>query len=121
MARILIIEDDAQVRVILRKILERAGYEVEPAPDGKAGIESYRERRADLVITDIIMPEKEGLETIMELRLEFPDVKIVAMSGGGAIGPEYYLKTAKALGALRTLRKPIERDDLLKAVRDVIG
>jgi len=83
MARILLIDDDAPVRRTLRKMLERQGYEVEEAPDGKAGLTLYQENPADLIITDLIMPEMEGIETIMELRRRFPDVKIIAMSGGG--------------------------------------
>ena len=121
MALILIIDDDDQIRRVLRKTLERDGYDVADAPNGKEGIRLYRENPADLVITDIIMPEKEGIETIMDLRREFPEVKIIAMSGGGRIGPEDYLHMAKGLGAQRTLTKPLERDELLRVVRELIG
>ena len=121
MALILIIDDDDQIRRVLRKTLERDGYDVADAPNGKEGIRLYRENPADLVITDIIMPEKEGIETIMDLRREFPEVKIIAMSGGGRIGPEDYLNMAKGLGAQRTLTKPLERDELLKMVMELIN
>ena len=84
MSRILIIEDDEHVRGMLRKMLERIGYDVFDAPDGKEGLDFYRNTPVDLVITDILMPEKEGIQTIMELRREFPDVKIIAISGGEA-------------------------------------
>jgi CheY-like chemotaxis protein len=117
---ILVIDDDDQLRGMLREMLEHAGYEVADAPNGKEGIRLYRENPADLVITDIIMPEKEGIETIMDLRREFPEVKIIAMSGGGTIEAEKYLRMAKGLGAVRTLTKPIERKELLEAVREVI-
>ena len=120
MARILVIDDDAQIQVMLRQVLERAGYEVVDAPDGKVGIELYREQKADLVITDLIMPEKEGIETIRELRGEFPDVKIIAISGGGVIGPENYLCLARGLGALRTFSKPVERKEIIETVQELL-
>jgi len=119
MDTILIIDDDNQFRAMLRQMLEREGYKVVDAPDGKEGIRIYRVKPTDLIITDIIMPEKEGIETIMELRREFPDVKIIAISGGGHLGPAEYLKIAKGLGAQYTLSKPFEREELLEAVREL--
>jgi len=121
MARILIIDDDVQILDMLRQTLECEGYEVVDATNGKEGIRLYRENPADLIITDIIMPEKEGIETIIELKRNFPDVKIIAISGGGRITPEGYLSMAKRLGANRTFEKPVERDELLAAVRELIG
>ncbi len=118
---ILVIDDDDQFRTMLREMLERAEYEVADAPNGKEGIRLYRENPADLVITDIIMPEKEGIETIMELKRDFPDVKIIAISGGGQIDPEKYLYMAGRLGAKRTFAKPVEREELLKAVGELTG
>ena len=82
MARILLLDDDRALRDVVRMILEEAGHVVNDAPDGRAGVEMYRESPSDIVITDIRMPEKTGNETILELRAEFPDVKIIAMSGG---------------------------------------
>jgi len=120
MARLLIIDDDDQFRGMLRHMLEREGYEIVDAPNGKEGIRRYREDPADLIITDMLMPEKEGVETIMELKRDFPDVKIIAISGGGRIGPEEYLYVAKKIGALQTLTKPIGREELLKAVREIL-
>ena len=120
MARILVIEDDAQVRAMLRQMLERAGYEVVEAPDGRAGVRLYRQEKADLIITDLIMPEKEGIETITELRRDFPDVKIIAISGGGRIAPEVYLRMARSLGALRTFAKPIERKEIIETVQELL-
>jgi len=91
------------------------------APDGKAGISAFREQGADLIISDIIMPEKEGLETVMELRRDFPEVKIIAISGGGFVNPDEYLHLAAKLGAQLTLAKPFERDELLAAVEKLLG
>jgi len=119
-ARILIIDDDVQIRTLLKEILQQEGYEVVDAPDGLEGVRLYRENPADLVITDIIMPEKEGLEIIRELRTDFPEVKIMAISGGGRIGPEPYLQIAERLGAQSILTKPIGRDELIGAVREAL-
>jgi len=121
MPLILIIDDDNKVRGMLRQTLERAGYDVLDAPDGKEGINLYRKDPVDLVITDLIMPEKEGIETIIELKRDFPDVKIVAISGGGQIDSEEYLHMAEKLGAQRTFTKPFELKELLEAVRELIG
>ena len=120
MTRIIVIDDDVQIRVLLKEILQQEGYEVVDAPDGLEGVRLYRENPADLVITDIIMPEKEGLEIIRELRTDFPEVKIMAISGGGRIGPEPYLQIAERLGAKSILTKPIERDELIGAVREAL-
>ena len=121
MARILVIDDDEQIRRMLRQMLERVGYEVADAPDGDEGIRLYRKRPADVVITDIIMQEKEGLQAIMELRREFPGVKIIAISGGGRLGgPESYLDFAKRFGAVRTFTKPIRKEKLLNAISEVL-
>lgn len=120
MKRILIIDDEQQIRSMLRLMLERDGYEVVEAPDGIEGIKAYRQKPADLIITDLIMPNKDGIGMIIELQKEFPDVKIIAMSGGGLNKPEGYLKGAKKLGAACTLTKPIDREEMLRAVKNVI-
>lgn len=116
MKRILIVDDDVQMREMLRQMLEREGYSVADAPDGKVAMKLFGEEPADLVITDLIMPEKEGIEMIREFRRDFPEVKIIAMSGGGFIGPETYLKIAKGMGAMRTFAKPVGREELLEAI-----
>ncbi len=121
MALILIIDDDDIIRRMLRLMLTKAGYDVLDAADGKEGIELFRENNVDLVITDLIMPEKEGLEMIMELKTDFPDVKIIAMSGGAQMGPEGYLQLADALGAQQTLKKPIARQELLGAIAEILA
>jgi len=116
MAHILVIEDDEQIRVLLRQILEREGHEVLEAPEGDKGLKIYRENLPDIVITDLLMPGKEGLETIRELREVNPDVRIIAVSGGGQISPDLYLDLARKLGAFLTLKKPFTRMEILGAV-----
>jgi len=120
MARILIIDDEPQIRSMLKLMLEREGYEVVEAPDGVEGIKVYRQNPADLIITDLIMPNKDGIGMIIDLKKEFPDVNIIAMSGGGLNKPDGYLKGAKKLGAACTLTKPIDREEMLKAVNDIL-
>ena len=120
MSRILIIDDEDQSRNMLNQALTRAGYEVFAASDGSEGIELFRSVMADLIITDILMPGKEGLETIMELRRDFPDVKIIAMSGGGRTGNLNFLDIAERLGAQRTLQKPFHLEEVLQLVQDVL-
>lgn len=121
MARILVIDDDPEIRSMLRQMLERVGHEVMEAGDGKAGVELYREQSADLIIMDIIMPVRSGWAAIVELRREFPDIKIIAISGGRELGPHSYLTVAKRFGAKRIFRKPIEKEELLEAVGDLLA
>lgn len=120
MEQILIIDDEAPIRSMIRLVLERAGYAVAEAADGIEGIQRFREKAADLIITDLIMPNKDGIGVILELKKEFPGVKIIAMSGGGLNRPEGYLRGAKKLGAAYTLSKPISRQELLRAVADTL-
>ncbi len=120
MPRILVIDDEARVRNMLGQALERAGYEVVAAGDGAEGMAQYRDAPVDLIITDIIMPEKEGIETIVEMRREFPDVKIIAISGGGKGHPDSYLQMARKLGADWTFAKPLIRHELLAAIRELL-
>lgn len=120
MARILIIDDEPQIRSMLRLMLERVGYEVIEAADGMEGIRQYRDNPADVIITDLIMPNKDGIGMIIELKKEFPEIKIIAMSGGGVNRPEGYLDGAKKLGATRTLTKPIDRDEMITAVKETL-
>jgi len=120
MALILIIDDEPQIRSMLKLMLERDGYEVAEAPDGIEGIRVFRQNPAELIITDLIMPNKDGIGLIIDLKKEFPNVKIIAMSGGGLNKPDGYLKGAKKLGAACTLTKPIDRDEMLRAIKDVL-
>ncbi len=121
MARILIIEDDASVRKLLVTFLGRAGYVVEEATDGREGIHKNTNTPADLIITDLIMPGKEGLETIVELRSEFPELKIIAISGGIASSDENYLNAAELCGASKVFSKPFDNKKLLEAVEVLLN
>jgi CheY-like chemotaxis protein len=118
MTRILVIDDDRDIREILAEMLTDAGYEVVEASSGNEGIRLYRHAPFDLVITDLVMPEKDGLEVLMELRKDFPEVKIITLSGNAYGGSS--LQTSKALGAALTLRKPFSEKELLDAVREVL-
>ncbi len=117
--RILLIDDDDQFRLGLCRLLEVEGFEVVGARDGREGVRCYREAPADVVITDLLMPVQEGVETIQELKQEFPNVKIIAISGGGQGGKLDFLHVAERLGAQRTLRKPFSRDDLVLVIQEV--
>lgn len=121
MESILIIDDEPQIRSMIRLVLERAGYSVMEAADGVEGIRRFHENPVNLIITDLIMPNKDGIGMIIELKKEFPDVKIIAMSGGGLNRPEGYLRGAQKLGAACTLSKPINRQELLRVVKDTLG
>lgn len=115
--RVLIIDDEAKLRLIVRKMLEAAGYEVGEAENGRAGLQAFQEKAADIVLTDIIMPEKEGIETIVELRkLSQKSLRIVAMSGGGRAKNVDFLKIAQSLGADATLAKPFRKEDLIACI-----
>ena len=116
MAHILVVDDDASTRVALQAILTPAGYAVIEAANGEEAIRRCREQQADLVVLDILMPEKEGLETIRELKRDFPKVKIIAISGCGA----QYLRMAKEFSAHRTFRKPFSLDEIVEAVKALL-
>ena len=120
MFRILVIDDDVQVRKMLRLTLAADGFDVIEAQDGKVAMRLFRQDPADLVITDLIMPEKEGIETIIELKRDYPGIKIIAISGGGRIDPKDYLYLAEKLGAQITLEKPFTRKEVLEAVHELI-
>jgi len=116
--RILVVDDDETVRMALRRMLESAGYEVLDAPNGRVAMNLCRTNPPALMITDIFMPEQEGMETIRVMRREFPDVKLIAVSGqaGGL-----YLRMAKLLGAQATLEKPLRMETVLGTVRSVLS
>ena len=120
MARILVVDDEPQVRGLIRRVLEHEGHTVELAQDGDLAVKAYRSNPADLVILDIYMPEKEGLETILELRDEYPEIRIVAMSGGGGAFGYDPLETAEHFGVERTITKPFDAGALLAAVNEVL-
>ena len=121
MAKILLIDDDEQVRLTIRTMLERIGHDVVEAPDGAVGVEMFRESPADLVITDIVMPQKGGITTIYELRRDYPDLRIIAMSGGGALRGTDYLEVARQIGASRTINMPVEMEELREVVTELLS
>ena len=120
MPRILIIDDDKPTRAALRAILEPAGYDVLEAPNGEVGVRLYREEPFDLVTTNIVMPEKDGLETIRELKNAFPEIKIIVISGYDRTGRQGYLTLAKEYGALQSFQKPLDLHELLDAVDELL-
>jgi len=129
MTKVIIIDDEEDIRIVLKEIFLRAGFEVEVASNGNDGMSLLRENGADLVITDIIMPGSDGVETAYDIRMEFPQTKIIVMSGGGNVAPhDYepgaitttaYLASAAAVGADLTLTKPFDREELIKAAREL--
>ena len=129
MTKVIIIDDEEDIRIVLEEIFVRAGFDVAVASNGADGLNLLREQGADLVITDIIMPGSDGVETAYDIRMEFPKTKIIVMSGGGnaassgyepaAITTSAYLASAMAVGADLTLTKPFDRDELLKAAKEL--
>jgi CheY-like chemotaxis protein len=118
--RILLIDDEEMIREVVKEMLEVEGYVVTTAANGKEGLQIYQRESPDLIITDIFMPEMEGLETIRTLQQDSSRVRIIAISGGGERGMISFLSYAKRFGALRTLQKPFSREDLLRTVREVL-
>jgi len=116
MARILVIDDDRAVRLTIQMFLERAGHEVICASDGEQGLRAFASDSPQLIITDIIMPNKEGTEMIMQIRAQDATIPIIAMSGGGRLGNADFLKMAARFGANEVLAKPFERQNLTAAV-----
>jgi CheY-like chemotaxis protein len=121
MKKILVIDDNMVVRNTIVQILESEGYEVVSAEDGRRGLFVFRSEKPDLVVTDIIMPEKEGIETIRDIRSEVPDAKIIAISGGGRIGNTDFLKIARQLGASDIVAKPLDPDHFLDVVKNCLA
>ena len=120
MPDILVIDDDVAIREMLQQSLRREGHAVHTAANGVEALRLIDTREFQLVITDILMPQKEGIETIFQLRRDRPEIRIIAMSGGGRFSPETYLEMAKKIGANRTLQKPFSRDLLLETVRELL-
>ena len=121
MARILVIDDEADVRTTIGLALEKIGHTVEEAADGNQGLKRFAEERFDLVITDILMPEKEGIETIRELRAAHPDLRIIAISGGGRLNSTNFLEMVRKLGADEVLKKPFTLAQLRHVVETCLG
>jgi DNA-binding response OmpR family regulator len=121
MSRILVIDDELPLRQVLRSILERAGHTVFDAPDGRKGLALWRDKPVDVVMTDIFMPEKDGIEVIMEMKKSAAKPKIIAMSGGGSRGRLDVVPGALMLGADRIILKPFDQQLLLSTVAEVIN
>ncbi len=121
MAKILIIDDDDLFRDMLASALEREGHVVRQATNGIQGLKMFRAEQADLVITDIVMPEKEGLDTIRDLRRDFPAARIIAMSGGMVNDSRLYLQMAEKFGARAVLAKPFAIEELYQTVAAVLA
>ncbi len=120
MQTILVIEDDTIIRQTIQNMLEIDGYNVVVAENGKEGLKLFDKESPGLVITDIIMPEQEGIETITLLKKIDPGVKFIVMSGGGVLAPGYYLSIIQKLGVSKTLKKPFDCEELLALVREVL-
>jgi DNA-binding NtrC family response regulator len=121
MARILVIDDEEGIRENLQALLADEGHEVTLARNGKEGVMIYRKGKFDLVLTDVIMPGQEGIETIRIIRQADPEAKIIAMSGGGRIKAGDYLDIAKSLGAARVFRKPLDLNELFEAITEILN
>jgi len=117
---VLLIDDDELVRATLTRALELAGFRVNTAENGPKGIENYKRERPDVIVTDILMPEKEGIETILEIRAESEPPPIIAISGGDRTGNPYFLDIAAKLGVRQTLAKPFRPNELVSAVTSVL-
>jgi CheY-like chemotaxis protein len=116
MAKILVIDDDALVRAVLTSILEQVGHTVLTAEDGLRGMAMFHEERPDLVITDLVMPEQQGIQTLAKIRGEDPNAKVIVMSGSGRIGDTDFVAEAQALDANDIVAKPFDPEDLLRSV-----
>jgi DNA-binding NtrC family response regulator len=116
MPSVLIVEDDNQLRALLKLVLVRAGYEVLDTDNAIEAARIYRERRTEVVVTDLLMPDRDGLELILDLRREDRNVRVIAFSGGGEVSPEGYLYIARLFGARRTLTKPFSAEEFLEAI-----
>ncbi len=121
LALILLVDDEAALRDLFKRVLEIDHHEVTTAADGNAALAAIRDKMFDLVITDLVMPDKEGIETIMDMKRLQPDLRIIAISGGGRGSAGDYLAMAAQLGAARTLEKPFSNQALLESVREVLA
>lgn len=121
MAKILVVDDEPSLRTMLTHMLEQDNHEVVVAEDGEQGLSLYRENLPDLVISDLVMPNKNGIDMILELKKEYPELRLIAISGGGGItGAFDYLPTAKLVGANAILKKPFGIKELRKSLHDIL-
>lgn len=121
MARILIIDDDPELLAAVLLLLERRGHETVRAENGKLGLAVFKRQAFDLVVTDCVMPEMEGIELIQAMRSHTPAVKIIAMSGGGSVDAADYLRIARSIGAAGVIAKPFTNEELTETVDMMLG
>ncbi|MFQ5469159.1 MAG: response regulator [Gammaproteobacteria bacterium] len=122
MAKILVVDDENSVRMMIREMLEGGGHEILEASNGVEACQVFRQSKIDLVITDMVMPEKNGLDLILELKKDYPNIKIIGISGGGGITGRFeYLPIAKLIGAATVMEKPFQMSDLRNTVNQVLG
>jgi CheY-like chemotaxis protein len=121
MSHILVVEDSEDLRYIIKSILKKAGHRVSEACDGSEVSQCLAGDPIDLVVTDILMPEQEGIQTIVQIRRSNPNIKIIGMSGGGKGGAEHYLEMAREFGAHATMQKPFKKAQLLELVDELLG
>jgi len=120
MAYILILDDDIITQDVLGQICEDREHHVYKAFNGNEGISICKNRPVDLIITDILISEKDGIEIIIEIKKYYPKIKMIAISGGGQIEPEVYLKVAKTFGVSHVFTKPLKREELLASIQELI-
>ena len=119
--KVLIVDDDFEILELIKSILTKEGYSTFTASDGKIGREMFENIKPDLLITDIVLPGKEGLDIILELGRIYPDFKVIAISGGDRIESSYYLELAQVLGAQATLEKPFVPHELISLVHEILS
>ena len=120
MARILVVDDDPTMRALLRKRLESVGHEIDEAEDGVEGVRAIRRGGVDLLVTDVLMPEKGGIEALMEIREEYPDLKVLIVTGHSPTESEAFQNVARQFGAARVFTKPLDFDAFLAAVSELL-
>jgi CheY-like chemotaxis protein len=121
MPRVLLVDDDDALRAMLSRTLSHAGFEVVEAENGLMALERMSEQAADVLVTDIIMPVMEGVETIQALRTRHPALQVIAISGGGHNPADWYLRIARSFGAKKLLFKPFGPEELLQAIRELLA
>lgn len=119
--RVLVADDDPIQRAIVSELLDLAGYDCEEAEDGEEALEALRRRPADLVVLDMLMPGKDGIEVLIEIRKAWPETRVLTISAGGLMSPGQLLHLAEGLGADATMTKPLRRGEFVGAVRELLG